>query len=217
MLLYGQAKVTCIICILFPHLSNILLIVYVVVMWIFFPLYVSSQWSHPSLSPPLFCQIWLEVWQLPRLCFLLWCRLCCRWVLKPAWWRVWSRLSTFWRASSTLPYRTWSVTYCRRSRRTDRGGHRVEVTSVESNFTFSAFFQYIYSTNISKRNVLLCIFYKKHMSLWKITQCLRLNQCLTCDFLQVKLEPLVTFSVVWVISSSTKHFNSTPLKLFHTI
>lgn len=95
----------------------------------FFPLYVAGHWSHlPHFFPPLYCQILSEVWQLPRPCSPLWCRLCCRWGLKPAWWRAWSRRSTFWRASSTLLYLTWSVTYCRRSRRTDRGGHRAEVT-----------------------------------------------------------------------------------------
>lgn len=95
----------------------------------FFPLYVAGHWSHlPHFFPPLYCQIWSEVWQLPRPCFPLWCRLCCRWGLKPAWWRAWSTRSTFWRASSTLLYLTWSVTSCRRSRRTDRGGHRAEVT-----------------------------------------------------------------------------------------
>lgn len=112
-----------------PYQIYWLLFIWWICVYLFFPLYMAGHWSHlPHFFPPLYCQIWSEVWQLPRPCFPLWCRLCCRWGLKPAWWRAWSRRSTFWRASSTLLYLTWSVTYCRRSRRTDRGGHRAEVT-----------------------------------------------------------------------------------------
>lgn len=78
---------------------------------------------------PLTCQIWSEVWRLPQPCSPLWCRPCCRWASKPGWWKVWSRPNTCWRADSTPQCPTWSVTSCRRSRRTEQGRHRVEVAA----------------------------------------------------------------------------------------
>lgn len=78
---------------------------------------------------PLICQIWSEVWRLPQPCSPLWCRPCCRWASKPAWWKVWFRQNTCWQADSTLQCPTWSATCCRRSRRTERGRHRAEVTA----------------------------------------------------------------------------------------
>lgn len=81
-------------------------------------------------SPFLWSQIWSEVWELHRPCFLLWYSLCSRWALKPAWWRVWSKPSTFWQASITRLYLTWLLMYCRRRRKTDRAGLEAEVAVI---------------------------------------------------------------------------------------
>lgn len=78
-----------------------------------------------SLSP--LSQMWWVVWGPRRPCCRLWYSQCCRWASRPVWWRAWCRPSTFWPAATTPLSLSWSLTYFRRRRRTDRGALRAEV------------------------------------------------------------------------------------------
>lgn len=97
---------------------------------------IFSCWFFSNLPLFSFClilQIWSEVWELHQPCSLPLCKLCCRWGLKPAWWRVWCRLSTCWQASITSQCQSWLVMFCKQKRRRGRQGKTIKVTEICKN------------------------------------------------------------------------------------